>query len=53
MEKNNDLLLKNINADKPFPICFDDLEEAVRDKIPFGPYGYIRSGAGGRKPARH
>lgn len=53
MTKNNDLLLKNINTDKPFPICFDDLEEAVRDKIPFGPYGYIRSGAGGEESLRN
>ena len=53
MGNNNDLLLKNINADKPFPICFDDLEEAVRDKIPFGPYGYIRSGAGGEESLRN
>lgn len=53
MGKSNDLLLKNINADKPFPICFDDLEEAVRDKIPFGPYGYIRSGAGGEESLRN
>ena len=44
-----DLLLKNIQGDKPFPICFDDLEKAVADKLPAGPYGYIRSGAGGEQ----
>jgi len=48
-----DLLLKNINGDKPFPICFDDLEQAVADKIPAGPYGYVRSGAGGEESLRN
>ncbi|MGM9948853.1 MAG: alpha-hydroxy acid oxidase [Lysinibacillus sp.] len=48
-----DLLLKNIVGDKPFPICFDDLEKAVADKIPAGPYGYIRSGAGGEQSLRN
>lgn len=48
-----DLLLKNINGDKPFPICFDDLEKAVVDKIPAGPYGYVRSGAGGEESLRN
>ena len=48
-----DLLLKNINGDKPFPICFDDLEKAVADKIPAGPYGYVRSGAGGEESLRN
>ncbi|WP_431028982.1 alpha-hydroxy acid oxidase [Lysinibacillus sp. LZ02] len=48
-----DLLLKNINGDKPFPICFDDLEKAVAEKIPVGPYGYVRSGAGGEQSLRN
>ena len=48
-----DLLLKNINGDKPFPICFDDLEKAVADSIPAGPYGYVRSGAGGEESLRN
>ena len=48
-----DLLLKNIQGDKPFPICFDDLEKAVADKLPAGPYGYIRSGAGGEQSLRN
>lgn len=48
-----DLLLKNIQGDKPFPICFEDLEEAVAEKLPSGPYGYIRSGAGGEQSLRN
>ena len=48
-----DLLLKNIQGDKPFPICFDDLEKAVAEKLPAGPYGYIRSGAGGEQSLRN
>lgn len=48
-----DLLLKNIQGDKPFPICFEDLEEAVAEKLPAGPYGYIRSGAGGEQSLRN
>lgn len=48
-----DLLLKNIQGDKPFPICFEDLEEAVAEKLSAGPYGYIRSGAGGEQSLRN
>ena len=48
-----DLLLKNIQGDKPFPICFDDLEKAVAEKLTAGPYGYIRSGAGGEQSLRN
>ncbi|MGE7949035.1 hypothetical protein [Lysinibacillus sp. NPDC093688] len=44
---HGDLLLKNINAQAPFPICFANLEKAVADKMEAGPFGYIRSGAGG------
>ncbi|MGY3186890.1 alpha-hydroxy acid oxidase [Lysinibacillus sp. TE18511] len=46
---DGDLLLKNINAQAPFPICFTDLEKAVAEKIETGPFGYIRSGAGGEQ----
>lgn len=48
-----DLLLKNIQGNKPFPICFEDLEKAVAEKLPAGPYGYIRSGAGGEQSLRN
>ncbi|WP_369354279.1 alpha-hydroxy acid oxidase [Lysinibacillus capsici] len=46
---DGDLLLKNITAQAPFPICFADLEKAVAEKIEAGPFGYIRSGAGGEQ----
>ncbi|KGR85786.1 alpha-hydroxy acid oxidase [Lysinibacillus odysseyi] len=48
-----DLLLKNIQGNKPFPICFEDLEKAVAERLPAGPYGYIRSGAGGEQSLRN
>lgn len=50
---DGDLLLKNITAQAPFPICFADLEKAVAKKIPAGPFGYIRSGAGGEQTLRN
>ncbi|MGE7750512.1 alpha-hydroxy acid oxidase [Lysinibacillus fusiformis] len=50
---DGDLLLKNITAQAPFPICFADLEKAVAEKIPAGPFGYIRSGAGGEQTLRN
>ena len=43
---NRDLLLKNIGTTQNFPLNFDELEQAVKDKIEVGPYSYIRSGAG-------
>lgn len=50
---DGDLLLKNITAQAPFPICFADLEKAVAAKIEAGPFGYIRSGAGGEQTLRN
>lgn len=50
---DGDLLLKNINAQAPFPICFADLEKAVAEKMEAGPFGYIRSGAGGEQTLRN
>ncbi|AVK82575.1 alpha-hydroxy-acid oxidizing enzyme [Lysinibacillus sp. B2A1] len=50
---NGDLLLKNITAQAPFPICLDDLEKAVAEKMEAGPFGYIRSGAGGEQTLRN
>lgn len=50
---DGDLLLKNITAQAPFPICFADLEKAVAEKIEAGPFGYIRSGAGGEQTLRN
>ncbi|KOY84021.1 alpha-hydroxy-acid oxidizing protein [Lysinibacillus macroides] len=48
-----DLLLKNINAQAPFPISFADLEQAAAEKLAAGPFGYIRSGAGGEQTLRN
>lgn len=50
---DGDLLLKNITAQAPFPICFADLEKTVAEKIEAGPFGYIRSGAGGEQTLRN
>lgn len=50
---DGDLLLKNITAQASFPICFADLEKAVAEKIEAGPFGYIRSGAGGEQTLRN
>ncbi|QSB12163.1 alpha-hydroxy-acid oxidizing protein [Lysinibacillus fusiformis] len=50
---DGDLLLKNITAQAPFPICFADLEKVVAKKIEAGPFGYIRSGAGGEQTLRN
>lgn len=50
---DGDLLLKNITAQAPFPICFADLEKAVAEKIEAGPFGYIRSGAGSEQTLRN
>ena len=46
---NSDLLLKNIGTTQLFPLTFDELEIAVKDKIAIGPYSYVRSGAGGEQ----
>jgi isopentenyl diphosphate isomerase/L-lactate dehydrogenase-like FMN-dependent dehydrogenase len=50
---DGDLLLKNITAQAPFPICYADLEKAVAEKMAAGPFGYIRSGAGGEQTLRN
>ncbi|MEK4228255.1 alpha-hydroxy acid oxidase [Solibacillus sp. FSL H8-0538] len=48
-----DLLLKNIGTAQAFPIGFEELEQAVKDKIDIGPYSYVRSGAGGEQSLRN
>ena len=48
-----DLLLENITGEQTFPICFDDLEQAVAHRLPKGVYGYIRSSAGGEETLRN
>ena len=50
---NNDLLLQNIKAEKPFPITFSDLEKAAKEKLEKGPFGYIQSGAGNEQTLRN
>ena len=50
---NNDLLLQNIQAKKPFPIAFSDLEKAAKEKLEKGPFGYIQSGAGNEQTLRN
>lgn len=50
---NGDLLIKNISESDYFPLNFDELEQAVKDKIKIGPYSYVRSGAGGEETLRN
>ncbi|WP_144513130.1 alpha-hydroxy-acid oxidizing protein [Bacillus sp. FJAT-22090] len=47
--KSNDLLLENIESTEKFPINFKELEQAAKAKLAAGPYGYIRSSAGGEE----
>ncbi|QUG41519.1 alpha-hydroxy-acid oxidizing protein [Psychrobacillus sp. INOP01] len=48
----NDLLLKNIEANIQYPINFAELEEAAKQTLEPGPFGYIRSSAGGEETYR-
>lgn len=48
----NDLLLKNIEANVHYPINFAELEEAAKKSLETGPFGYIRSSAGGEETYR-
>ncbi|TQR19687.1 alpha-hydroxy-acid oxidizing protein [Psychrobacillus vulpis] len=50
--KNNDLLLVNIGSTEKFPINFQELEQAAKEKLTTGPFGYIRSSAGGEETYR-
>ncbi|MET0960424.1 MAG: alpha-hydroxy-acid oxidizing protein [Psychrobacillus psychrotolerans] len=45
----NDLLLKSIEASKHYPINFTELEAAAKQALEPGPFGYIRSSAGGEE----
>ena len=49
---NNDLLLQNINSDEYFPLTFKELEATAKEKMDIGPFGYIKSGAGGEDTLR-
>ena len=48
----NDLLLKSIEASKHYPINFNELEAAAKQALEPGPFGYIRSSAGGEETYR-
>ncbi|WP_411747579.1 alpha-hydroxy-acid oxidizing protein [Psychrobacillus psychrotolerans] len=48
----NDLLLKSIEASKHYPINFTELEAAAKQALEPGPFGYIRSSAGGEETYR-
>lgn len=50
---NTDLLIQNIEKNDYFPLNFDELEEAVKNKIAIGQYSYIRSGAGSEQTLRN
>ena len=50
--KNNDLLLDNIGSNEKYPINFRELEQAAQEKLDAGPFGYIRSSAGGEETYR-
>lgn len=47
--KNNDLLLGNIENNQKYPIDFKELEKAAKNVLEPGPFGYIRSSAGGEE----
>lgn len=47
--KNNDLLLGNIDNHTKYPIDFKELEQEAREALEPGPFGYIRSSAGGEE----
>ena len=50
---NADLLIQNIEDNEYFPLNFDELEAAVKEKVPVGQYSYIRSGAGSEQTLRN
>ena len=50
--KNNDLLLGNIENNEQYPIDFNELEKAAKETLEAGPFGYIRSSAGGEETYR-
>ena len=50
--KNNDLLVGNIDNNEPYPIDFNELEKAAKETLEPGPFGYIRSSAGGEETYR-
>lgn len=49
---NLDLLLNNIGTNEKHPINYSELEQAAKEKLDVGPFGYIRSSAGGEETLR-
>lgn len=50
--KKGDAVLNAIQSDLQFPINTTEFEEAAKKVMDFGPYGYVRSGAGGEETLR-
>jgi lactate 2-monooxygenase len=50
--RNNDVLLQNIDPTESFPISFEELEAAAKEKMSTGAFGYIHSGASGEETLR-
>ena len=50
--RNNDLLLQNIDPTESFPVSFEELEAAAKEKMSAGAFGYIQSGASGEETLR-
>ncbi len=50
--RNNDVLLQNIDPTESFPISFEELEAAAKEKMSTGAFGYIQSGASGEETLR-
>lgn len=50
--RNNDLLLQNIDPSESFPVSYEQLERAAKEKMSTGAFGYIQSGAGREETLR-
>lgn len=50
--KIQDSLIQNTSQQTDFPLNFKELEQAAREKMSQGGYGYVRSGAGGEETMR-
>lgn len=50
--RNNDLLLQNIDPSETFPVSYEQLERAAKEKMSTGAFGYVQSGAGREETLR-
>src|SRR4051794_26511852 len=50
--RNNDLLLQNIDPSESFPVSYEQLERAAKEKMSTGAFGYVQSGAGREETLR-